>query len=69
MNVQLTNEPDSFIWHLTTSRVFTYKSLYKEYMNEDTRGVFGSPVGLSHLSLAEFSYAHYSQVCLLCCVW
>jgi hypothetical protein len=37
INVQLFEEPDSFIRHLTTFGIFTVKSLYEEYMNEDTR--------------------------------
>jgi hypothetical protein len=37
MNFQLSEEPDSYIWHLTTSGIFTVKSLYEEYMDEDTR--------------------------------
>jgi hypothetical protein len=37
MNIQISNEPDSFTWHLTPSGFFIVKSLYVEYMNEDTR--------------------------------
>jgi hypothetical protein len=37
MNIQIFKEPDSFTWHLTPFGVFTVKSLYEEYMNEDTR--------------------------------
>jgi hypothetical protein len=37
MNIQIFEEPDSFTWQLTPFGVFTVKSLYEEYMNEDTR--------------------------------
>jgi hypothetical protein len=30
-----------------------------------TLGVFGSPVELSHLNQAEYSYAHHTQVCFI----
>jgi hypothetical protein len=30
MQVQLNDEPDSFIWHLKTSGVFSVKYLYEE---------------------------------------
>jgi hypothetical protein len=37
MCVHLTNELDSFVWHLTSLGVFSIKSLYEEFLNEDTR--------------------------------
>jgi hypothetical protein len=36
MNVQLSDEPDKFIWNLTTSGKFSVKSLYADYMNGHT---------------------------------
>jgi hypothetical protein len=37
MGVHLTDEPNSFVWHLTSSGVFSVKSLYEKYLNEDSR--------------------------------
>jgi hypothetical protein len=37
MTIHLNDEPDCFNWHLTTSRVFTAKSLYADHMNDHTR--------------------------------
>jgi hypothetical protein len=34
MVIQLTDEPDSFSWHLTAFGIFSVKSLYAEYMND-----------------------------------
>jgi hypothetical protein len=36
MNIQLSDEPDKFSWSLTSSRKFTVKSLYADYMNGHT---------------------------------
>jgi hypothetical protein len=35
MSVHLNEDYDRFIWHLTTSGVFTVKPFYVEYINED----------------------------------
>ena len=37
MDVQLSNQPDTFKWNLTTSKKFTVKSLYLDFMNDHTR--------------------------------
>jgi hypothetical protein len=37
MSVQLTNEPDRFKWRLTTSGVFSVKSLYADFLNDRTK--------------------------------
>ena len=37
MAVSLTMEPDTYAWKLTSSRVFSVKSLYLEHMNGITR--------------------------------
>jgi hypothetical protein len=37
MEVNLTDDSDSFIWHLTESGVFSVKSLYTDLMNGHTR--------------------------------
>jgi hypothetical protein len=37
MKVNLTDDSDSFIWHLTESGVFSVKSLYTDLMNGYTR--------------------------------
>jgi hypothetical protein len=34
MTIQLTDELDSFTWHLTTSSIFSVRSFYAEYMND-----------------------------------
>jgi hypothetical protein len=36
MSVQLSDEPDKFIWNLTTNGVFTVKSMYEDLMNGHT---------------------------------
>jgi hypothetical protein len=36
MHVQLSDEPDKFIWNLTVSRNFLVKSLYADFMNGHT---------------------------------
>jgi hypothetical protein len=36
MSVQLSDEPDKFIWNLTTNEVFTVKSMYEDLMNGHT---------------------------------
>jgi hypothetical protein len=36
MNIQLNDEPDRFKWHLTTTGLFTVKSMYADYMNGHT---------------------------------
>jgi hypothetical protein len=36
MDVQLSTQPDIFVWKLTTSGVFSFKSLYLDYMNDHT---------------------------------
>jgi hypothetical protein len=36
MSVQLSDEPDKFIWNLTTNGLFTVKSMYKDLMNVHT---------------------------------
>jgi hypothetical protein len=36
MNVHLTNEPDKFKWHLTTTVSFLVKSMYADIMNGHT---------------------------------
>jgi hypothetical protein len=36
MNVYLSDEPDSFKWNLTTTGIFSVKSMYVDYMNGDT---------------------------------
>jgi hypothetical protein len=37
MTVQQNDEPDCFKWHLTTSGVFSMKSLYADFMNDHTK--------------------------------
>ena len=37
MMVQLSNNPDKFIWNLTTSGIFSVKSMYLNMMDDDTR--------------------------------
>jgi hypothetical protein len=37
MKVNLTDDSDSFIWHLTESGIFSVKSLYTDLMNGHTR--------------------------------
>jgi hypothetical protein len=37
VNVNLTAQPDVFIWKLTTSGIFSVKSLYLDYMNDHTK--------------------------------
>jgi hypothetical protein len=34
MTIQLTDELDSFTWHLTTSAIFSVQFFYAEYMND-----------------------------------
>jgi hypothetical protein len=36
MSVQLSDEPDKFIWNLTTNGVFTVKSMYEDLINGHT---------------------------------
>jgi hypothetical protein len=36
MNIQLNDEPNRFKWHLTTTGLFTVKSMYADYMNGHT---------------------------------
>jgi hypothetical protein len=36
MEVHISNEPDRFKWHLPASRDFSVKSLYVEYINDQT---------------------------------
>jgi hypothetical protein len=36
MNVHLSNEPDRFKWHLTTTGLFSVKSMYADIMNGHT---------------------------------
>jgi hypothetical protein len=36
MSVQLTQETDRFVWKLTTTGLFTVKSMYKDLMNDHT---------------------------------
>ena len=35
--VQLSNNPDKFVWNLTTSGIFSVKSMYLDMMDDDTR--------------------------------
>jgi hypothetical protein len=35
MAVQLSDEPDRFVWNLTKSCIFTMKSMYEDLMNSD----------------------------------
>jgi hypothetical protein len=35
--VNLSSEPDKFVWKLTDSGVFSVKSMYIDYMNGHTR--------------------------------
>jgi hypothetical protein len=37
MSVQLTNEPDNFVWNLNESGLFSVKSMYLDLMNGHTR--------------------------------
>jgi hypothetical protein len=37
INVQLTNEKDTFIWGLTTSGTFIVKSMYLDLLDDDTK--------------------------------
>jgi hypothetical protein len=37
ININLTDEPDKFVWKLTDSGLFTVKSMYLDYMNGHTR--------------------------------
>jgi hypothetical protein len=37
ISVQLTNEKDTFIWGLTTSRTFNAKSMYLDLLDDDTK--------------------------------
>ena len=37
MGVTLTNEPDTFVWKLTQTGIFTVKSMYEDLMNGHTR--------------------------------
>ena len=37
MSVSLANEPDSFIWRLTTNGLFSVKSLYADLLHGSTR--------------------------------
>jgi hypothetical protein len=37
INVELTNEKDTFTWNLTTSGTFTVKSMYLDLINDDTK--------------------------------
>jgi hypothetical protein len=37
MNINLTDEPDRFKWHLTTSGIFSVKSLYADFVNGHTK--------------------------------
>jgi hypothetical protein len=37
MDINLTAEPDRFVWRLTTSGVFTVKSMYLDYLNGHTK--------------------------------
>jgi hypothetical protein len=36
MSVNLSGEPDSFKWSLTTTCIFSVKSMYADYMNGHT---------------------------------
>jgi hypothetical protein len=36
MNVNLSDEPDSFKWNFTTTGIFSIKSMYADYMNGHT---------------------------------
>jgi hypothetical protein len=36
MDVHLTNQPDSFLWNLTSIGIFLVKSLYDDYLNGHT---------------------------------
>jgi hypothetical protein len=36
MNIHLNDEPDRFKWHLTTTGLFTVKSMYADCMNGHT---------------------------------
>jgi hypothetical protein len=36
MTVNLGDEPDNFVWNLTTSGIFTIKSMYEDLMNDHT---------------------------------
>jgi hypothetical protein len=36
MNVHLTDEPDSFNWNLTTTGIFSIKSMYADCLNGHT---------------------------------
>jgi hypothetical protein len=37
MAVQLSNEPDRFVWNLTKNDVMTVKSMYLDLMNDDAQ--------------------------------
>ena len=36
MMVNLTDEPDRFVWKLTTTGLFSVKSMYEDLMNDHT---------------------------------
>jgi hypothetical protein len=36
MTISLVNEQDKFVWNLTTSGIFTVKSMYEDLMNDHT---------------------------------
>jgi hypothetical protein len=42
MMVQLSDNPDKFIWKLVYTRAFTVKSMYLELMNGHTRVLYGN---------------------------
>jgi hypothetical protein len=37
MQIHLNDDPNSSTWHLSTSGAFSIKSLYEDYMNNDTQ--------------------------------